>query len=194
MKLYSSEHSYLHSWGQVTAAAWRKYPNDSAPHVLTVDVINREVDVEAQILRTERLITMKQNIPSFVSKFFTDKEPVSYVHELSEVDLKTQTMTAKSTNITYRDIMTMEESISYSLDRANPAQTTFKQEAAINVYITRFGSYLEDMVLTRFKANAHKGRQGLEQVLDMILLESQIGLQHLKDAVVHCEELPPSQR
>ncbi|KNE59914.1 hypothetical protein AMAG_05363 [Allomyces macrogynus ATCC 38327] len=183
MKIHSSEHEYNHPWSHVTAAVWQKYPNDQAPHVLTVDVLNREVDQEKRVLRTERLLTMRQKVPSLFSKLFSSGEPISYVYEVSEVNLDTNTFTAVSTNLTYRDIMVMDESMTYKPDPKAPlARTLVHQEAAVSVSLSRFSSYCEDAVMSRFKANAHLGRRGLEQVIDRIMLEGQLKLHTLQMA------------
>ena len=52
-----------HSWSTTTIGLWLKYPNPHSGHVLTVDVLSRSVDVDTGVLRTERLLGVKQAIP-----------------------------------------------------------------------------------------------------------------------------------
>lgn len=124
-----------------------------------------ECYVKEQVLHTERLLTIRQNVPKFMEKLFPSSEPVSYVHETTVVDLKSKNVRAVSRNLTFRELMTMEERVEYS-SRNN--STTFTQEAAVTVNLRHFSNYLEDIVLNRFKANAAKGKQALEQVLDSL--------------------------
>ena len=68
MKFFNTVHTFDNPWTLVSAAQWQKYPNDHCPHVQHVDVLNRTVDPETGILTTERLITVKQNVPRFILK------------------------------------------------------------------------------------------------------------------------------
>lgn len=111
---------------------------------------------------------------------------------MSEVDIKTQKMVAKSTNLKYKEFLQIDEIVTYEPDQTNPAKTIFKQEAQITVPISKFNNYLEEVCLNRFVANAAKGRQGLEQVLEKIILEGQLGLQHISDVVAHASSHAPS--
>lgn len=67
MKLFQTVHDFHYEWSLVSAANWQKYPNDNCPHVQHVDVLNRTVDPKTGILTTERLITVSQNVPRFIS-------------------------------------------------------------------------------------------------------------------------------
>jgi hypothetical protein len=73
MKLFKTTLDYNYAWSLVSAANWQKYPNEKCPHVQHVDVLNRTVDPETGILTTERLITVKQHIPSIIKKVKTGK-------------------------------------------------------------------------------------------------------------------------
>jgi hypothetical protein len=68
MKFFKTVHIFDYPWTLVSAAQWQKYPNDHCPHVQHVDVLNRTVDPETGILTTERLITVKQNVPRLILK------------------------------------------------------------------------------------------------------------------------------
>lgn len=68
MKFFKTVHTFDYEWSLVSAAQWQKYPNDSCPHVQHVDVLKRTVDPETGVLTTERLITVKQNVPRLMLK------------------------------------------------------------------------------------------------------------------------------
>lgn len=63
MKVFSNKVTYNYSWDEVSTANWTKYGpwNNKSEHVIAVDTLSREVDPATGILRTERLITCKQN-------------------------------------------------------------------------------------------------------------------------------------
>lgn len=97
MKLFESVCRFDYPWHQVSAAHWRKYPNESAVHVIAVDTLRREIGPDG-VLRTERLITVRQGVPTWVKKVIGCLED-SYVRELSEVDLNTKELKYEGNNI-----------------------------------------------------------------------------------------------
>lgn len=134
MKLFSSEHIfkyttiwliyhflyfysflYSHSWETVSAANWKKYPNEITPHVISVDYLGRWVDPTTKILHTERLLTCSQNAPAFISKLLGG-ENVSHVYEKSWVDPISKKITLVSRNLTFSNLMTVEETCTYTPD------------------------------------------------------------------------------
>jgi hypothetical protein len=68
MKLFKSVHTYDYPWSLVSAANWQKYPNEHCSHVYAVDVLDRRVEPDTGVLITERLITVKQNVPTIILK------------------------------------------------------------------------------------------------------------------------------
>lgn len=47
---------------------WHKYPNPHCTHVQTIDVVDRTVDPETGIIRTERVLGCKQKAPTWIVK------------------------------------------------------------------------------------------------------------------------------
>jgi ABC-type enterochelin transport system substrate-binding protein len=94
-------------------------------------------------------------------------DDISYAYEVHEIDPKTQTHTIKSVNLTYANLMRVEETCTYQ-----PAQdkTIFLQEAKIAAFgaISRFAHYVEDFSVKRFCENATVGRMGFEKVLESV--------------------------
>lgn len=68
MKFFKTVSTFDYEWNLVSAAQWQKYPNDACPHVQHVDVLKRTVDPDTGVLTTERLITVKQNVPRLILK------------------------------------------------------------------------------------------------------------------------------
>ena len=58
----------------VVIGMWHKYPNPHCSHVITVDVLDRSVDPNTGVIRTERILGCQQKAPMWivkVSKFAT---------------------------------------------------------------------------------------------------------------------------
>ena len=169
MKIFEGSHSFEYSWDTVTAANWQKYPNELSSHVVSVDILSREIDKEKQTLRTERLIGCKQAIPSWL-RFLVGGEEYSYVREISEVDLINKTLVLKSSNLTMNHLLLVNETVVYKPDADAPTlRTTFSQEAEITAFgsIRRICDKLEDWSVERFGQNANTGRLGFEGVLEV---------------------------
>lgn len=170
MKLFESLHIFDYSWEQVTAANWQKYPNELSTHVVSVDILNREVDPVTNVLRTERLIACKQPIPSWLRAIVGGDE-FSYVREISEVNLATKTLVMKSSNLTMSHLLLVNETVTYTPDPELPSgRTKFEQEAEI----TAFSSWssicnkIEEWSVERFGQNAKVGKKGFELVLNTL--------------------------
>jgi hypothetical protein len=143
------------------------------PHVTNVDIVNREVDKNTGILRTERVLTYKQNIPEFVRRFMGG-DHVAHVFEVSEVNPHTKTMVMRSRNLSMCQLIDLEEVCTYKVDPQDSTYTVFKQEVKINVFgvsLNMLRTRIEDFCLNRFQMNAMAGRLGLEQVIQKIISE-----------------------
>lgn len=57
-----------HPWSHVVIGMWRKYPNPKCSHVVSVDVVDRSIDPETGIIRTERILGCKQKAPRWIVK------------------------------------------------------------------------------------------------------------------------------
>ncbi|GME72706.1 unnamed protein product [[Candida] boidinii] len=170
MKLFTSNQTFNYPWGQVTAANWQKYPNEYSTQVVAVDVLRREFDDEKGLLTTERLITCKQPIPSWL-RMIVGAQECSYVREVSIVDREQQTLVMRSCNLTYNNLLRVYETVIYKPDSNEPNnKTNFKQFAEITAYASfkRICDKLEDWSVERFGQNAKKGKLGFESVLEFL--------------------------
>ncbi|KAJ1917963.1 Phospholipid metabolism protein [Mycoemilia scoparia] len=173
MRFFEATHKYPFDWETVSLASFRKYPNDKTPHVQHVEVLNQEIDPETGVLKTERLIMVKQNAPRLMMKLLGGSDS-SYVLEYSEVDPRDKTLTMHSTNLTFSNLLTVGEKIVYKPDPEDTKNSTlFAQSAKLSAdgVLSRFSSYIEETCLKRFHDNALVGKLGLEQVLHKILAE-----------------------
>lgn len=170
MKLFQSQHHFGYTWEHVTAANWQKYPNELSTHVVSVDILNREIDPVTNVLRTERLIACKQAIPKWLRAIVGGDE-YSYVRELSEVDLATKTLVMKSANMTMSHLLLVNETVRYSPDLKDSSKTLFQQEAEITAFSSWSGicNKIEEWSVERFGQNAKVGKCGFETVLGALL-------------------------
>ena len=170
MKVFSNTVTYDYSWDEVSTANWRKYGpwNNKSTHVIAVDTLSRSVDPETGILRTERLITCKQSAPEWMKSILGCCMETSQVYEASYVDPANKTLTMVSQNITFNNLVSVQEEVVYRPTQHN--QTQFVQSARITALCggwQRIKNSIEDTLVTRFRENAVKGREGFERVLEM---------------------------
>jgi len=169
MKVFSNEESFNYSWEEVSTANWRKYCpwNDKSPHVVAVDTISRHVDSETGILRTERLITCKQSAPGWLNSLMGGSD-VSHVFETSYVDRESKKVTMVSQNLTWSNILNVQETVVYQ--PLSATRTQFTQDAKVTALCggwQKVKNAVEEATVTRFAENARKGREGFEEVLEM---------------------------
>ncbi|RHZ50476.1 hypothetical protein Glove_498g20 [Diversispora epigaea] len=121
MKIFEATHTFFYSWSHVSAANWRKYPNDKCPHVIAIDVLDRHVDPVTGVLRTERLITCQQNIPKLLCKLFGGST-VTYAREISEIDPKNGVLKMTSCNLSMNHLVNVSETVIYTEDPSDSSR------------------------------------------------------------------------
>jgi hypothetical protein len=170
MKVFSNTYTFDYSWEEVSTANWRKYCpwNDKSTHVIAVDTLSRTVDPDTGILRTERLITCKQGAPDWLRSLIGCSSDESHVYEASYVDPARKTVTMVSQNLTWNNLVSVQETVVYQ--PLGNKQTQFAQRAEITALCggwQRIKNSIEDSLISRFRENAVKGREGFEAVLEM---------------------------
>jgi len=169
MKVFSNSETFNYSWEEVSTANWRKYCpwNEKSTHVVAVDTLSRSVDPATGVLRTERLITCKQSAPEWL-KSLMGRIDDSQVLETSYVDPRNRTVTMVSANLTWSNLINVQETVVYR--PLGDGQTQFSQVARITALCggwQRIKNRIEDTLVKRFHENAVKGREGFESVLAM---------------------------
>lgn len=169
MKVFANTCNFEYSWEEVSTANWRKYCpwNDKSTHVIAVDTLERSVDRDTGILRTERLITCEQKAPKWLLAMMGGTE-TSHVLETSYVDPAKKTVTMCSTNLTFSNLISVEETVIYQPSTAT--RTQFRQEARVTAVCggwQKIKNAVEEATVTQFQKNATTGREGFEAVLEM---------------------------
>lgn len=92
----------------------------------------------------------------------------SHVFEISYVDPALKKVTMVSSNMTFNNIISVRETVTYQ--PLSPTRTQFVQEAQITALCggwQKVKNAVEDASINAFKENAKKGREGFEAVLEM---------------------------
>lgn len=155
MKIWTSEHVFDHPWETVTTAAMQKYPNPMNPSVVGVDVLDRHVDPSGK-LHSHRLLSTEWGLPSIVKSLIGAARTKTYVQEHSVVDPLRRTMELKSTNISFTNMVSVDERLTYKPHPQDPEKTVLTQEALITVKGVSLSSYLEGLMASTISSNANK--------------------------------------
>lgn len=169
MKSFQKSYEFHYPWEKVTTANWMKYPNKSSTHVIAVDVLRRELQEHGDVLLTERLITISQNAPRWMS-ILVGNTNLAYVREVSTIDRRNRSMTMRSCNMTFPHILKCYETVTYAPHPKNPSNMTlFKQDAKFisGIPTQIFSRKVENWGVKRFSDNAMKGKVGFDSILEM---------------------------
>ncbi|KAF9023404.1 MSF1-domain-containing protein [Hymenopellis radicata] len=156
MKFYTQSFTYDDSWSIVSLAYFLRYPNPYASHILSCDVISREL-TPAGTLLTTRLI-LKRGIISRTE---------AWVIEESEVDPLGKTVQCRTKNLEFTKVMQVEETA--FIRQNEDGQTLQTNEARIR---SRFGwgltKRIEAFGMHRVESHVQRSRDGISLILNMI--------------------------
>lgn len=153
------------SWDQVFVAFWQRYPNPYSKHVLTEDILFREVTPDNQLI-SRRLLTKTNRAPRWTEKYLPSNMARSaYVIEDSIVDPQSRTLTTFTWNISHARYMAVEERCVYGVNPDNNSWTEIKREAWISSNLFGLSRALQEFGLARFKSSVTKTMKGFEFIL-----------------------------
>jgi len=164
-------HTYKHAWSSISLANWSKYPSVERPDVLSVDIISKNIDQETGVLTTRRLMICKAAGPAWIQKFLNT--PYVYFVEDATIDPRNQKMVLRSRNISFADLLQVDETCTYTTHPENKDWTHFSQDAKITAFPFGIKGKIESYCLDKFKTNAAKGREIMEQAIARVKLEQQ---------------------
>lgn len=162
MKIWSSEHIFNHTWENVVKAALQKYPNPLTPGVIGVDVVDRKI--EGNIISSHRLMMTQWSVAPWIAKLLGGNK-TCYASEHSVVDRETKTLSLHSRNLTFDNVINVDEKLTYSIHPEDSDKTILKQEAVITVQNVPLTDYLENTFVSTMTKNAATGRQAIEFVI-----------------------------
>jgi len=169
MKIWSTEHIFNHPWEKVTAAAWRKYPNELNPDVKQIDVYERDVTKDGKLV-TKRVFGNTMMLPALLGQLLGLPD-MCYAIEHITVDPVAKTMTLRMLNHTFCGILSCNEKLVYRQSTDDENVTVLEQSANINVTGISFQNYFENLIVKGFDKNCVKGRQAIENVVGLINTE-----------------------
>ncbi|KAM4603482.1 PRELI domain-containing protein 1, mitochondrial-like [Polymixia lowei] len=165
VKYFSSNADIKNRWDHVVSAFWQRYPNPFSTHVLTEDVVYREVTADHRLL-SRRLLTKTNRMPRWAEKFFPSNMSRSvYIIEDSVVDPVTKSLTTYTWNLNHTTLMSVEERCVFQESEEQPASTQLRREAWISSNVYGFSRPIQEFGLARFKSNQVKAMKGLEHAL-----------------------------
>jgi hypothetical protein len=120
VKFYESFFTYDYSFPAVTLAYFLRYPNPYSTHVLSTDVISRDIDSQGR-LRTLRIHRKSSRLPPAVLKLLPKSvqgnvsggRSESYILETSTIDVKEGWMRTESKNLDWTGILSVVEKQEY---------------------------------------------------------------------------------
>ncbi|XP_072294061.1 PRELI domain containing 1a [Eucyclogobius newberryi] len=153
------------TWDQVCVAFWQRYPNPYSNHVLTEDIIFREV-TPSNCLISRRLLTKTSRAPRWMERYLPKKmSSLAYIIEDSIVDPQKRTITTLTWNITHARLMSVEERCEYGINSENGSWTQIKREAWISTNVYGLSRPIQEFGLARFKTSITKTMKGFEYVM-----------------------------
>lgn len=170
MKIWSSEHTFSDPWELVVRAQWRKYPNKYNQAVEGVDVVERNVDKNG-VLHSHRLMSTRWGFPDWATKILGG-DGLGYGSEHSAVDAKNKSMEMKTRNLSFCNVITIDEKMVYTPHPADKTKTMLKQETVVTVKGVPLSSYIEHYVAQSIGNNAANGRKAMQYVIDKIKTET----------------------
>ena len=89
------------------------------------------------------------------------------MRELSEVDPKAKTVVLRSVNLTYANLLRINETCTYTQSPVSSNQTLFKSSSKIRAftYLQKLSNKIEDWSSDTITQNAKRGKEGFESVL-----------------------------
>lgn len=186
VKYFSNITDIRSTWDHVVSAFWQRYPNPFSTHVLTEDVVYREVTADHRLL-TRRLLMKTNRLPRWAERLFPAGMSRSvYIVEDSIVDPVNRSLTTYTWNLNHTTLMSVEERCIFQDSVEQPATTQLRREAWISSSVYGFSRPIQEFGLARFKSNQVKAMKGLEYALSNLQGETPQRL--LRDTVKDASE------
>ncbi|CAN2390010.1 phosphatidic acid transporter activity [Pristimantis euphronides] len=155
------------SWDQVFTAFWQRYPNPYSKHVLTEDILYRDLTGDHKLL-TRRLLTKTNRLPRWAECFFpANVAHAVYILEDSIIDIRKKTLITYTWNINHSTVMSVEERCVYC-ENPDKNWTEVRREAWVSSKVFGFSRPIQEFGLARFKSNVTKTMKGYEYILAKI--------------------------
>jgi len=169
----TNNHIFKYPWEDVSLASWRKYPCERRPDILAVDTVARQFNPNDHTLQSIRVSFAREPLPRLIAPMFGGGTGISIEH--SFVDPVEKKMVLSTKNISFDNVMTIEEICTYTKHPENPDDwTQFKQEIKVTAFPYGFRSTLENFFMQKLTQNASKGRAIMEETILRIRNETDV--------------------
>lgn len=186
VKYFCNNTDIKSAWDHVVSAFWQRYPNPFSTHVLTEDVVYREVTADHKLL-SRRLLMKTNRLPRWAERIFPSGMSRSvYIMEDSIVDPVNRRLTTYTWNLNHTTLMSVEERCVFQDSEEQVATTQLRREAWISSNVYGFSRPIQEFGLARFKSNQVKAMKGLEYALSNLQGETPQWL--LRDTVKDASE------
>jgi hypothetical protein len=150
-------------------SALRKYPNPHNPNVNSLDVLQRRIDPKE--ITMCRLFSTLWNVPSIVLKIIGINQ-ATLVKELVHIDLAKKSYTLRARNISFSNMVVVDETLVYTQCPMDSSKTQLTQSAKITVQnVPLLSGTLEELMYSSYNSTAAKGRIAIEEVAQKIETE-----------------------
>merc|ERR1712108_134677 len=119
------------------------------------DVVDRKV-VDG-VLHSHRIVSSDWGLADWVQRLIGANK-VCYASEYSTVDPKNRLMEMRSKNMSFCNVVNMEEKMTYTPDPEDPDRTLMKQETVVTVQGVPLTSYMEGIIVNTVSSNSSKCR------------------------------------
>jgi len=178
VQLFTISHTFLHPFDRVTSAFWRKYPNEAASHLKSIDITDRRIDSKGRLI-TNRLLECESAVPSWLrAAGLPDR---CFVAESSVVCPKSKTMVVKSSNLSGASLMVVEETCTYRsvADESSPdspGSTHYTQQAKVTAFLPFLASRFEKYSVANIQSKSQEGMAVVEKLCQRIQQEGVLSL------------------
>jgi len=164
VKFFSATHTFSHPFDAVSSAFLRKYPNSRAPHVKSVDTVERSINSDGHLV-IKRVIGCEQNLPTFLTALGLGSR--AFMCETTTIDPRQKTMTIQTRNLTMPGVCLIEELCKY---RADEDRTVYEQSAAISASIPLLNGQIESYCLQTQNRRSVEGIQSMDELIERVRL------------------------
>lgn len=192
VKTQSDSCTFNHNWSNTVEGAFNKYPNEFQPNVKSIDILDRRVNSEGELV-TEKMLRSK-----FIPNILMQKSmaalgmPVLLEQanlERSKLNLEKKTYTMNTCNVTYLEYMKVFETLVYSETKCeedtcknqkdgSSNTTTLTQTTLCDMYAQNYAWVLqwavslgEKAVISEVKSNIPKGRSAMKAIIPNLIKE-----------------------
>lgn len=145
-----------------------KYPNPFSSHVLSADILTRQLDPQTGKLYTVRLIHKTGTLPTWVTNMLKSQE--AFVIEESVVDPVNSFMQTRTRNLTHQRLLTAEEIQTYTKSPEDQTWTLADCQASVkcNFSTKWLSAKIEGLGVKRFADHFPKSKAAMMYILEKL--------------------------